>query len=309
MYTWGVILMITGGLSFILPVFGRQFLVVSALGLTGTGPTAIGLVLFVVGLCLFAAANSSGARSPRPGIRAPQWPPKTAPALVPMNPKIGAVKSSTATATAAPTPPATPTGGRFALGDSDYTDPYLLGIGLVPSSLESSRRIVEGMIGAAELPSQQAIRNHIAPVQLHALALISAVYYVCANKASSADKHALTRLATGLVDGFAAVFDFEPGGEAARRNALSIYGLVQDYAQSLSDELDSLDPNTLGDNPFDMGPTARLVVHNIAGQCGIQEALSVAHLQRMTLETIARDCGSLALMKLLASKRMTYSSS
>lgn len=257
-----------------------------------------------MGLLLFTAANKTPvapARPPRPPGEA-RSPPTAgaAPSLA----------SSTVRQPANTTPTTAPTGeGRFALGGSDYTDSYEFGLGLVRGSLDSSLRIVAGMIGTAEMPSQKAIKAQKGPVQLHALALISATYYLCANKVSATDKHALTRVATGLVDGFAAIFDPSASSESARRNALSIYGLVQDYTNSLANELDSLDPNTVGDNPFDMGPTARLVVHNIAGQCGIQEALAESHLERVMLEKIARDCGILALLKVLADGRVTYARS
>lgn len=165
------------------------------------------------------------------------------------------------------------------------------------------------MIGSGETPSQRAIQAHQAPMQLHALALISASYYLCATKASSSDKQALTRLATGMVDAFAAIFDREAKSEPARRNALSVYELVQDYTQSLASELAALDPSTAGDSPFEMGSTAALVVHNIAGQCGIQAELATSHFERLMLQKIARDCGILALLKVLSEKRITYSRS
>jgi len=58
MYSWGITLMIVGALSFILPILGRQFIVVSALGLTGMGSALAGIVLFGVGLALFNAART-----------------------------------------------------------------------------------------------------------------------------------------------------------------------------------------------------------------------------------------------------------
>lgn len=57
MFSWGIVLMAIGGLSFLLPIFGRQFIIVSALGLTGMGSALAGIVLFVIGLVLFNAAR------------------------------------------------------------------------------------------------------------------------------------------------------------------------------------------------------------------------------------------------------------
>ena len=57
MFSWGIVLMAIGGLSFLLPIFGRQFIIVSALGLTGMGSALAGIVLFVIGLVLFNTAR------------------------------------------------------------------------------------------------------------------------------------------------------------------------------------------------------------------------------------------------------------
>ena len=58
MFSWGIVLMVVGGLSFVLPIFGRQFIIVSALGLTGIGSAMAGIVLFVIGILLFNAARN-----------------------------------------------------------------------------------------------------------------------------------------------------------------------------------------------------------------------------------------------------------
>lgn len=300
MYMWGVTLMAIGALSFVLPLFGRQFLLVSALGLTGAGSALIGVVLFVIGLLLFF-----GARVPVVRLSQPPNEPAGQPTKVPLpTTAIGVGRASSSASTVGQNGEA-----RFGLNGGDFTDPYQFGVGIVGGSLAASQSVVAGMIGSAEMPSQRAIQAQQAPVQLHALALISATYYVCANRASSSDKTALTKLATGLVDGFAAMFDPRASSESARRNALAIYGLVQDYAHSLANEFASLDANTLGDDPFDMGPTARLFVHNISGQCGIQEALTTSHLERLVLEKVGRECGITALLKTMAENRVTYSRS
>src|SRR5690606_13554285 len=56
-FGWGITLMAVGGLSFVLPIFGRQFIVVSALGLSGMGSAMAGIVLFAIGVMLFNAAK------------------------------------------------------------------------------------------------------------------------------------------------------------------------------------------------------------------------------------------------------------
>jgi len=58
MYGWGLTLMIVGGLSFILPMFGRQFVLVTALGLTGAGAFLSGILLFIIGLVIFITSQN-----------------------------------------------------------------------------------------------------------------------------------------------------------------------------------------------------------------------------------------------------------
>ena len=53
MLAWGAVLMLVGALSFVLPMFGRQFIVVSLLGLTGAGSAGAGLLFMAVGAYLF----------------------------------------------------------------------------------------------------------------------------------------------------------------------------------------------------------------------------------------------------------------
>jgi hypothetical protein len=294
MYMWGVILMTVGGLSFVLPLFGRQFLLVSALGLTGAGAALIGVVLFAIGLLLFV-----GARVPVDRLSYAPTEPAGQPTMTPTpSPPSNAVRHPTSLPSTAE--------GRFGLNGGDFTDPYHFGVGIVGGSLAASQSIMVGMIGIANMPSQRAIKAQQAPVQLHALALVSATYYLCANKVSSSDKAALTQFATGMVDGFAAIFDPLTSSESSRRNALAIYGLVQDYTHSLATEMASVDANTLGDDPFETGATARLFVHNIAGQCGIQESLATSHLERLMLEKVGRECGIVAVLKAMAGNQVAY---
>lgn len=56
MLGWGIALMIVGFFSFILPVFGRQFALVTLFGLTGVGSAAAGVIFFIIGFVLFSQA-------------------------------------------------------------------------------------------------------------------------------------------------------------------------------------------------------------------------------------------------------------
>ena len=49
MQAWGISLIAIGGLSFLLPLLGRQFILVSLVGLTGTGSVFAGLILICIG--------------------------------------------------------------------------------------------------------------------------------------------------------------------------------------------------------------------------------------------------------------------
>jgi len=58
-FIWGVTLMFVGALSFVLPLAGRQFVLVSALGLTGANSVLVGIVVFAIGLVLFLSADKA----------------------------------------------------------------------------------------------------------------------------------------------------------------------------------------------------------------------------------------------------------
>ncbi len=53
MLGWGYLLFIIGALSFVLPLFGRQFVLVKALGFTGASSVLIGLIFMGAGAFLF----------------------------------------------------------------------------------------------------------------------------------------------------------------------------------------------------------------------------------------------------------------
>jgi hypothetical protein len=52
MWAGGRALLVVGGLSFVLPIFDRQFILVTLLGLTGAGSAAVGLILMAIGIVL-----------------------------------------------------------------------------------------------------------------------------------------------------------------------------------------------------------------------------------------------------------------
>lgn len=59
MFGWGVTLMVIGGASFFLPLFGRQFALVSLVGLSGVGSVVAGIFLFFVGLVLYIQSQKN----------------------------------------------------------------------------------------------------------------------------------------------------------------------------------------------------------------------------------------------------------
>jgi len=56
MLGWGFVLIFLGGLSFLLPLFGRQFVLVTLLGLSGMGSSIVGIVLIGIGIVLVSTA-------------------------------------------------------------------------------------------------------------------------------------------------------------------------------------------------------------------------------------------------------------
>ncbi len=58
----GLALVLIGALSFLLPLFGRQFILVKILGLTGMGSSIAGLVFIGVGIILIKVAIKTGSQ-------------------------------------------------------------------------------------------------------------------------------------------------------------------------------------------------------------------------------------------------------
>lgn len=302
MFGWGITLMAVGGLSFVLPIFGRQFIVVSALGLTGMGSAMAGIVLFAIGVMLFnAAKKGEEAERARHFSNHDVHMATVTPAPSSISTKIHPTQES-------PSPQAQSKGCHFTLSNGQAIDPRTFGIVAAKIGIEHSQQAVEAMISNAELPAQQAISSRKGAVQLHMLALIVGAHYVCAYKLASGNKQALSEVGQGISDGFVALFSDESGKLSNPNNPRSLYELFQDYAKALAHELDSTNSETLGEDPFDMGSTARLVVQNIGGQCEIQDVLENSPLERMMLEKIAATFGESLLIRLLLEKQFSYSS-
>jgi hypothetical protein len=298
MFSWGVTLMVVGGLSFVLPIFGRQFIVVSALGLTGMGSAVAGIILFVIGILLFNAAKKKELQE-HPALRTTNYDIHQT-----MPTSSGKANGSINKAS----PPLTESRAPcFKMGSGEHLDPYSFGVFAVKTGIEDSQQAVDEMIGTGELPGQQSIRSNKGAVQLHLLALIVGVLYVCASKLSSSNKQVLTEVGSGLSDGFTALFSDESGKLSNPNNPRTLYGLFEDYAGSLANELNNIGSETLGSNPFDMGATARLVVENIGGQCDIQAILTGSPLERIVLEQIASSYGVSLLIRLQLEKQICYS--
>ncbi|MEO6278349.1 hypothetical protein [Roseateles sp.] len=66
MFGWGIGFVAVGVLSFVLPMLGRQLILVTLLGLTGFGSAVAGLVLIVLGFALLFIASQRGSnKSPQ----------------------------------------------------------------------------------------------------------------------------------------------------------------------------------------------------------------------------------------------------
>lgn len=158
MFSWGIVLMVVGGFSFILPIFGRQFIIVSALGLTGIGSAMAGIVLFVIGILLFNAARNK--ESPEHPI------PRSANYDVPQLIPASSSKATERVNVASP-PLAQNNAPSFNMGNGESIEPHTYGLIAVKIGIADSQQAVDEMIGAGELPGQQSIRSKMGTVQLH----------------------------------------------------------------------------------------------------------------------------------------------
>ena len=57
-FGWGITLLVIGALSFIIPLLGRQFVVIAPFVAIGLHPAAVGLLFIIVGGALIAMARS-----------------------------------------------------------------------------------------------------------------------------------------------------------------------------------------------------------------------------------------------------------
>jgi len=139
------------------------------------------------------------------------------------------------------------------------------------------------------------------------LALTAGAYYVYANKLCASDKQVLIEVAQGLSDGFTALFTDKNGQLLNANNPRSLYELFQSYAGVLAHELDGINTEALATNPCGLGATAKLVIENISGQCGMEFVSANSPLERVMLKKIATTNGIGLLVRLLLGKKIAYS--
>lgn len=71
MFGWGIGFIAIGVLSFVIPMLGRQFILVTLLGLTGIGSAVAGLLFIGLGIALISIASKRlNHESPNMGSRA-----------------------------------------------------------------------------------------------------------------------------------------------------------------------------------------------------------------------------------------------
>jgi len=130
---------------------------------------------------------------------------------------------------------------------------------------------------------------------------------VYANKLCASDKQVLIEVAQGLSDGFTALFTDKNGQLLNANNPRSLYELFQSYAGVLAHELDGINTEALATNPCGLGATAKLVIENISGQCGMEFVSANSPLERVMLKKIATTNGIGLLVRLLLGKKIAYS--
>ncbi len=195
----------------------------------------------------------------------------------------------------------------FKTGSGGPIEPHEFGLIAVKMGIGSSQEAVNELIGTAELSGQQLIRSNRSSVQLHLLALTAGAYYVYANKLCASDKQVLIEVAQGLSDGFTALFTDKNGQLLNANNPRSLYELFQSYAGVLAHELDGINTEALATNPCGLGATAKLVIENISGQCGMEFVSANSPLERVMLKKIATTNGIGLLVRLLLGKKIAYS--
>lgn len=288
MFGWGIAFMVIGGLSFVLPMFGRQFILVSAIGLTGVGSAFAGIILFLAGIALFVAAGkvqrSESADVNRFGER-PRQPMNATSAATKVLPICEAEE--------------VPLHSGFYLNNEGPIAPFNYGFEAVKQALEASSKKLKEIAESCHSVVKEKIVANQGPVQLHLIALHVAAWYVCAQRCCSADRLVLTDVGSGISSGMAAIFSKD--GTATELSQF-MYELFKEYSQSLFTEINH--PNT--DNPFDQGVTADLVTKYLGKQLGIEELLQKSSLEKTHMFLIIYASGIPLLRYLLLEKRVEY---
>jgi hypothetical protein len=296
MLGWGISLMVVGALSFALPLMGRQFLLVSLVGLTGIGSVVAGLVLFIVGVMLFFAGGggrffgSSELTVVDPRDKKPDRISTSGQPIV----------AKAASPTHLPTGGNRPAGeGSFRIGTNAPLQPVAFAATATNLALEGSEEAMNELVSTNAGTSEE-FRSKIGAARFHFLALHAAVYYVCAERVCSSDVRVMEKVGNGLATSFAFVFDKD--GDTANGMAEQMYGLFQTYAASLLQEL-LVGP---GDNPFSLGATAELLASNVAVQCDINLAAAEKAVDKLRVEMVCANHGIKLLMTYLATKHIVF---
>ncbi|PKO84519.1 MAG: hypothetical protein CVU17_02690 [Betaproteobacteria bacterium HGW-Betaproteobacteria-11] len=183
------------------------------------------------------------------------------------------------------------------------------GLFCVKNAMEDSRNATLELLGNSESEMQRRLADFAGPIQLHLLALKTAVLYTCGRQVCADGDQALDEMTVGILDGFVAILGGKESKLANENNVRSLYGLFSDYAASLAQELNDIGWDSLkSTNRFDKGATSAFVVRNIAGQCGVTALLDNQPSERLRLETIVARIGMGLLLVLTLRKVVSYTS-
>lgn len=288
MFGWGIALMAVGGLSFVLPMFGRQFILISEVGLTGVGSAFAGIVVFLAGLALFIAAGKKKKSNPAEfnqfGERHRR----------PMRAGFSATNVQAIHAVEE-----VPLHGSFYLNSEGPIAPFNYGLEAVKQALEATSKKLKEIAESCHSVVEEKIVANQGPFQLHLIALYVAAWYVCAQRCCSSDRLVLTDVVSGISSAMAAIFSKD--GTATELSQF-MYELFKEYSQSLSTEFDHADPN----KPFDLSVTANLVTEYLGKQLGIDEFLQQNPLEKALMLFFSYAFGIRLLQQLYLEKRVAY---
>lgn len=165
---------------------------------------------------------------------------------------------------------------------------------------ESLEHAANELASQGDEQTRRNMQEHVFGIKMHIIALQCANYFVLANILTNNNNSALQTIWDGFETSIASIFD--PNANRHHPMVAQICGLMDDYRKVLWSDItqpqeeDFLSPSRCG----------KVFAQNIAGQCGIGDAININHLERIRLETVGNGLGPRILYSLMESKLLEY---